>query len=52
MPIEIKELHITANVKQQETAAKGTIDIAAIKNQILTECMELIHRMHKELQER
>lgn len=48
MPIEIKELQITASVNTQSKGKMDTVDLLKMKKQILAECAELINRLHKE----
>lgn len=52
MPVEIKELQITASVNTQGKGKMDTVDLLKMKKQILAECAELVKRLHEEQRER
>ena len=54
MPIEIKELHIKAVVKNDSKIIKTSYDISAVKNidSIVEQCVEQVLSILKEKQER
>ncbi len=52
MPIEIRELHIKAEVKSGGEQPAAPANVAAIKNKIVAECVEQVLQILKDKKER
>lgn len=52
MPIDIKELQITAVVKEQDEKLPSAKDMKEMKEQIIEECIEQVMQLLENKQER